>query len=98
MTDTAILGQLSSLHEMMSKLMSSIPQAEATRQFHPELGSLCWYFGHSVYLETFWLRQVLSGDDNLTRRVEHLFTPGTLPLSEQCAALPPVVFCRWIRA
>lgn len=90
MTDTAILGQLSALHEMMGQLVTTVPAPDATRQFHPDLGSLAWYLGRSVYLETYWLRQMLNNDDDLTRRVEHLFNPGTLSLAEQCAALPPV--------
>lgn len=89
MTDAAILGPLSSLHEMMAHLLESVPAKDAARQYHPELGSLSWYFGRSVYLETFWLRQFVGGDAELSARVEHLFTPGALSLAEQCAALPP---------
>ncbi len=90
MTNAAILGQLSSLHEMLAQLPLSIPRDQAARQFHPQLGSLAWHLGRSVYLETYWLRQVLFEDDDLTRRVEQLFTPGAMPLAQQCAALPPV--------
>ncbi len=90
MTNAAILGPLSSLHEMLAQLPLSIPRDQAARQFHPQLGSLAWCLGRSVYLETYWLRQILFEDDDLTRRVEQLFTPGAMPLAQQCAALPPV--------
>ncbi len=90
MTHPTVLGQMHTLHELTSQLLISIPAKEAVRQYHPELGSLAWYFAHGVYLETYWLRQFLCGDDNLTGRVERLLTPGALPLAEQCAALPPV--------
>lgn len=90
MTHPSVVGQLHGLHELASQLLSSIPPEEAHRQYHAELGSPAWHFAHGVYVETYWLRQFLCGDDDLTRRVEHLFTPGALSLSEQCAALPPV--------
>lgn len=90
MTNAAILGPLSSLHEMLTQLPLSIPPDQAARQFHPQLGSLAWYLGRSVYLETYWLRQVLHGDDDLTSRVERLFTPGAMPLAQQCEGLPPI--------
>ncbi len=90
MTAPSILGQLSNLQEMQQQLLISLPADQAGRQFHPELPSLCWLYGRGVYLELFWLREFLAGDDTLTQRVRHLFTPGELPLSEQCAQLPPV--------
>ena len=89
MTSPEILGRLASLHELTAHLIESTPAADINRQYHPELGSLAWYFGQSVYLETYWLREVIQGDDDLTRRVAPLFTPGAMPLAEQCAALPP---------
>jgi len=88
MTDAAVLGPLSALYEMQDRLLDRVPPADTLYQFHPELGSLAWYLGHSVYLETYWLRERLTGDADLTRRVAHLFTPGVLPLAEQCAGLP----------
>jgi iron(II)-dependent oxidoreductase len=89
MTSSAILGPLSGLHAMMRQLLASVPAADANRQFHPALASIGWYLGRSVYRETYWLREVLDGDADLTSRVRHLFAATELPLSEQCAQLPP---------
>jgi gamma-glutamyl hercynylcysteine S-oxide synthase len=89
MTSPTILGQLSGLYEMQLHLLESVPEAEAARQFQPYLPSLSWYFAHAVYLELHWLRAVLTGDGDLAQRVSQLFEWGALPLSEQCARLPP---------
>ena len=89
MTSPQILGQLSGLQGMMRELVDSVPTAEANARFHPELASLGWYLGRTVYRETYWLREILAGDPDLTRRVWKLFTPGELTLDEQCARLPP---------
>lgn len=89
MTSPQILGPLSSIHQMLLQLVESLPEADAGRQFHPELGSPNWYLGRSVYQELFWLRETIGGDSDLSSRVKHLFTPGFMPLAEQCAQLPP---------
>ena len=89
MTSPAILGPLSSLHQMLIHLVENIPEADANRQFHPRLGSVAWYLGRCVYQELYWLREIVSGDADLSVRVEQLFAPGAMPLVEQCARLPP---------
>jgi iron(II)-dependent oxidoreductase len=74
---------------MLLQLVESVPDADAACQYHPQLGSLSWYLGRSVYQELFWLRETLAQDRDLSARIEHLFSPGRLPLAEQCTLLPP---------
>ena len=89
MTAPMILGQLSGLYELQQQLLESVSEAESARQFHSQLPSLNWYFGRGVYLELYWLREKLDQDDNLSRRVSHLFESGSLPSQEQYHQLPP---------
>ncbi|MEW8029475.1 MAG: SUMF1/EgtB/PvdO family nonheme iron enzyme [Candidatus Thiodiazotropha sp.] len=90
MTSTTLLGQLSSLYEKQIDLLTSTPAEDCTRRFHPQLASLNWYFGRGVYLELLWLRERMQNDDELSTRVEQLFSPNGLPLEHQCSRLPPV--------
>ncbi|MCG7883794.1 MAG: formylglycine-generating enzyme family protein [Candidatus Thiodiazotropha taylori] len=90
MTSTTLLGQLSSLHASQIDLLTSIPATDCARRFHPRLASLNWYFGRGVYLELLWLRERLQHDDDLSMRVEELFSPNALSLEQQCSRLPPV--------
>ncbi len=89
MTSPSLLGQLSGLHDMQQQLVVSVATDDAARQFHPDMPSLCWLYGKGVYLELTWLRTFLEQDDDLPRRVRHLFAPGDLTLAEQCDRLPP---------
>jgi iron(II)-dependent oxidoreductase len=89
MTSPQILAQLASLQQMMRDLLRSAPETDANGCFHPQLASLGWYLGRSVYRETYWLREVLAGDGDLTDRARHLFTYGAMELEDQCARLPP---------
>jgi len=90
LTDPLILGQLSGLHGMLCDLATGVPASEANLRFHPELASLAWYLGRSVYRETYWLREVVAGDADLTQRVREVFVPGALDLETQCRRLPPI--------
>ena len=89
MTAPTILGQLSGLYEMQQHLLESRSSEVCAKQYHPDLASLNWYFGRGVYLELYWLREFLNGDNDLSSRVERLFKPGEMDLETQCQQLPP---------
>ncbi len=84
-----MLGQLSQLHQMLTHLLESVPEPDAYRTFAPDVPPLAWLLGRAVYVETWWLREALAGDDDLTARVRHLFA-GELTLEPALwQQLPP---------
>ncbi len=87
MPSPTLLGQLAALHELLTALPTRVPEADCYRRFLPDRESLAWYLGRAVYLETFWLREVIAGDDGLTARVRGLFEPGLG--GEAAPSLPP---------
>lgn len=89
MTNPTLLGSLDNLYQMQSQLLESVTDNDAAHQFHSELGSLNWLYGKAIYQELYWLREVVRNDNDLSKRVEHLFRPGKLSLREQCESLPP---------
>ncbi|WP_176722494.1 SUMF1/EgtB/PvdO family nonheme iron enzyme [Candidatus Thiosymbion oneisti] len=89
MTSPQLLARLSGLQQMMRDLLRGVPAAHANQRFDPALSSLGWYLGRSVYRESYWLREVLAGDTDLTDRVRPLFTPGAMDPALQSARLPP---------
>ncbi len=89
MTSPQLLTQLGGLQQRMRDLLHEIPAAHANRRFDPRLASVGWYLGRSVYRELYWLREVLTGDTDLTERVRPLFTPGAMDPEAQSARLPP---------
>ena len=85
-----LLGQLNTLHQMLIQLLKYIPEQEAYRPWSPELAPLAWYLGRAVYLETWWLREVVQGDREMTARVGDIFAPGDPPAETQWRRLPPL--------
>ncbi|HEB95715.1 MAG TPA: ergothioneine biosynthesis protein EgtB [Sedimenticola thiotaurini] len=86
-----LLGQLNTLHQMMNQLPAHVPEEEAYREWHPRLAPLAWYLGRAVYLETWWVQELVQGDSGMTGRVRHLFGGNANPPSAgQWRQLPPL--------
>jgi iron(II)-dependent oxidoreductase len=83
------LGPLDNLHQMMVQVVESLSDGELRRCPHPALYPPGWYLGRAVYLETYWLRERLAGDDDLTRRVRHIFARGACTPETAASLLPP---------
>jgi len=89
MTIPRTLGPLSNLHQMLVQVVESLPDGDLRRCPHRALYPPGWYLGRAVYLETYWLRERLAGDDDLTRRVRHIFAKGACTPAAAGGLLPP---------
>ena len=85
MPNPDLLGQFGSLHGLLRDLLHEEPD-DSIRV--PGLGTLGWYLGRCVYRELYWLREVVCGDADLSRRVRHIFADEPDPAA-RCALLPP---------
>ncbi|WP_456373676.1 formylglycine-generating enzyme family protein [Thiolapillus sp.] len=83
------LGALSTTHELLTQLAEDLPARDLNRRWHADLPSMGWLLGRSIYLELYWLRERLQGDDDLSKRVRHIFASPLPPTAGQDAALPP---------
>lgn len=84
-----LLAQLNVLHQLMQHLLESTPADEARHGLLEGEPPLAWLFGRAVYLETYWLREVVLGDEGMTARVRALFAHDAAPTAAQLAQLPP---------
>jgi|GEM_PF-411892 len=84
-----LLGQLSSLNQMMAQLLLSLPEAEGYHRFDPQLPPLAWLVGRAAYLESYWIREVVQQDPDRSARVRHLFGHGVVIDERLIAQLPP---------
>ncbi len=83
------LGALANLHQLLDQLVQDLPPADINRRFDPLLPSMGWLLGRAVYLELHWLREKLLDDNDLARRVRHIFAETEMPTPEQEQLLPP---------
>ena len=89
MSQSELLGHLNGLHQMMSHLLEQGDETLCRRRFVPGLPPLAWLFGRAVYLESYWLREVVLGDSDITSRVRHLFAHSVVPDEALMQQLPP---------
>ncbi|MFA5628240.1 MAG: SUMF1/EgtB/PvdO family nonheme iron enzyme [Thiohalomonadaceae bacterium] len=85
----ALLGQLSILHQLMQHLIESVPEADAYHAYLPDTPPLAWLLGRAVYLETYWLHEVVLQDPTMTARVRPLLGPKAQINDELITQLPP---------
>lgn len=84
-----LLGQLSGLHQMTAHLLESTPEEACYRPFHPDIPPLAWLLGRAAYVETWWLREVVQGDERMTARVRPVFGTETPAGEASRQPLPP---------
>ena len=87
--NTNPIAQLHQLQDMLIGLVENLSDADCKQQFLPEMASIGWYLGRSVYLETYFIRELLLQDDDMTTRVRHLFAAHIQPDSAIFEQLPP---------
>lgn len=69
-------------------LVESLNEHDYRAQFHPELSPLGWHLGHCLYIENYWLREVLDKDKSLTKGLDKLYIPEKSPKPERGKKLP----------
>ncbi|MBF0471589.1 MAG: SUMF1/EgtB/PvdO family nonheme iron enzyme [Gammaproteobacteria bacterium] len=84
-----LLGQLSGLQQMITQLLLSLPEEAVYHRYLPQLPSMAWLLGRGVYVESWWLRHYLPGEEDKIERVTHLFTPEAALDEALQQQLPP---------
>lgn len=99
MISPATLAQLRAAQEAIWRLIEPLDDYDYRRQFHPDLSPLGWHAGHCAFVETYWLREVLCGEDASTAPLHGLYFPENIPKPERGPALPPAAtLLSWGRA
>jgi iron(II)-dependent oxidoreductase len=73
------LAELEESQAHLLALVADIPDADLTHQYHPDLSPLAWHLGHAAFMEAFWIRETVLGDDRLTAPLADLFRPEASP-------------------
>lgn len=90
MTSLGLLTQYRALQRRLLNLVSALNDADYRRQFHPDLSPAGWHLGHCLWVENYWLRAIIMGDDRKTRNEAHYYQPQYSPKADRGAKLPPL--------
>ena len=84
-----LLKQLKQAHLTMHAMARLLDDSDYRRQYHQDLSPLGWHVGHCVFIETFWLREVILHDSSITADLDWLYIPENIVKPQRGPALPP---------
>jgi iron(II)-dependent oxidoreductase len=70
-----ITVRLSHLHTLLINQFSSYSEKDLRTQYHPDLSQLGWHLNHIAFIEQYWLREVVLGDDSRTKDIHQDYFP-----------------------
>ncbi len=85
-----ILQQLDIARSLVTALVEDLDEQDYRTQHHPEMSPPGWHLGHCMYIECYWLHEILRGDSAVTRPLEKFYTPPHTPKAERGPGLPPL--------
>ncbi|MFQ5661011.1 MAG: SUMF1/EgtB/PvdO family nonheme iron enzyme [Gammaproteobacteria bacterium] len=84
------------LQDLLLKTVRQAAHPDYKLQFHPDLSPMGWHLGHSVFTETYWIREIVMRNDEISSGLKDLYTPEQSPKSQRGDALPPHhELCNW---
>ena len=89
MSRTQPLEQLALAQNLVTALVEDVDDAVCRTQYSPELSPLGWHLGHCVYVECYWLHELVRGDASVTAPLHSLYQPPCTPKPERGRHLPP---------
>lgn len=89
MTSLATLARLHAVHRRLLALAASLPERDYRTQYHVDLSPIGWHLGHCAFVENYWLRERIQGDDRLTRGLHDYYIPERSPKPQRGPRLPP---------
>lgn len=88
-TSLTTLIRLRAIQNTTRSLFENMNDLEYRLQFHPQLSPMGWHLGHGMFIENYWLHEVIQGDDRYTFD-KSLFIPENCPKPERGPRLPPM--------
>ncbi len=72
---------LAFLHDRLILQFSVLSEQELRLQYHPDLSQLGWHLSHIAFIEQYWLREVVLGDNSRTAELHQYYFPENIDKS-----------------
>ncbi len=86
-TSLPTMIRLRAIQNLTRKLFDGLSDIHYRLQYHHDLSPAGWYLGHGIFIENYWLHEVIHNDDQYTAD-KSLFFADNCPLSERGPRLP----------
>lgn len=89
-TSLATMIRLRAIQNQTRKLFKDMSDINYRLQFHHDLSPAGWHLGHGLFIENYWLHEVIGGDKQFTEDEASLFIPENCPKPSRGPKLPPL--------
>lgn len=86
--NTNPVKQLDLSYQSILELANKVPDSKWHQQFHPDLSPVCWHIGHCVFIESYWLQNILAGKPQTDEDLQNLYFPWLSPKHERASKIP----------
>ncbi len=87
-TSLSTMIRLRAIQNKTRQLFENMNDLQYRLQFHHDLSPTGWHLGHGLFIENYWLHEVIANNNEYTRD-DSLFIPQNCPKPERGPRLPP---------
>ncbi|MDN5848148.1 MAG: SUMF1/EgtB/PvdO family nonheme iron enzyme [Nitrococcus sp.] len=69
------IAELAKMHQRGQDIVGRLPAEDVRTQYHNDLSPLGWHLGHCAFIETYWLREVVLGNNAITATLHGVYFP-----------------------
>ena len=80
--------RLRAIQNKTRELFEGMNDSTYRSQFHPDLSPIGWHLGHCMFMENFWLHEIVGQDDRLTGKLHPLYFSEHYSKSRRGKKLP----------
>lgn len=88
-TSLATMIRLRAIQNKTRQLFEGMSDIHYRLQYHHDLSPAGWHLGHGMFIENYWLHEVICGDNQYTKDTS-LYIPEKCPKPERGPRLPPL--------
>lgn len=89
-TSLATMIRLRAIQNKTRKLFEGMSDINYRLQFHHDLSPAGWHLGHGLFIENYWLHEIIGNDKQYTEHEASLFIPENCPKPSRGPKLPPL--------
>ncbi|MDH5473419.1 MAG: SUMF1/EgtB/PvdO family nonheme iron enzyme [Gammaproteobacteria bacterium] len=71
-------------------LVETLDDTAFRTQFHSQLSPIGWHLGHCLFIENYWLHEVIQNNNKYTKKLKKLYTPELCPIHKRGSKLPKI--------
>ncbi len=87
-TSLTTMIRLRAIQNKTREVIEGIDDDTFRSQFHDDLSPLGWHLGHCMFVENYWLHEIVRGDKKLTKKLDRLYIPENCPKPQRGGKLP----------